>query len=92
MFLSSEWVVHYLSYHEDCRDYCDDNYGAWNCFVLVPMVHSTGMFLYGRLLYGGYLVHRCISVGGQEKLYLAVSQGCCTFAVLNYDDSWQGPI
>ena len=45
MFLSSEWLGHYPSYLEDCRDYCDDNYGAWNCFVLVPMVHFTGMSL-----------------------------------------------
>ena len=73
MFLSSERVVHYPSYLEDCRDYCDDNYGAWNCFVLVPMVHSTGMFLYDRLLYGGYIAYYHIPVDYQEKLYVAMA-------------------
>ena len=67
MFLSSECLGGY------CRDYCDDNHGAWNCFVLVPMVHFTGMFLYDRLLYGGYIAYYHIPVGYQEKLYVAMA-------------------
>ena len=73
MFLSSEWLVHYPSYLEDCGDYCDATYGAWNCFVLVPMVHFTGMFLYDRLLYGGDIVYYHIPVDYQEKLYVAMA-------------------
>jgi hypothetical protein len=71
MFLSSEWFGHYASYLEDCRDYCDDIlfYGAWNCFVLVPMVHLTGMFLYDRLLYGFFFAQYRIPVGYQEELH-----------------------
>ena len=73
MFLSREWLGHYLFYLEDCRDYCDDNYGAWNCSVLVSMVHVTGLFLWDRLFYGGYIASYHIPVGYQEKLYVAMA-------------------
>ena len=73
MFPSSERLGHYPSYLEDCRDDCDDNYGAWNCSVLVSMVHVTGLFLWDRLFYGGYIASYHIPVGYQEKLYVAMA-------------------
>ena len=76
MFFSNEWLGRYPSYLKDCRDYCDDIlfYGAWNCFILVPMVRLTGMFLYDRLLYGGFIAQYRIPVGYQEELYAPMAE------------------
>ena len=73
MFPSSERLGHYPSCVEDCKGRCYDKYGAWNCFVLVYMVHFTGMFLYDRFLYGGYIAYYHIPVDYQEKLYVAMA-------------------
>ena len=69
--------------------------GALDCFSIVVAIGAcigSCWLLYNRLLYRGYVVHRYMSVGNQEKLYPAVTEGCSTLAVCNYDDSWHAPI